>query len=62
MAGGKGSGEMDDPSTWAAAPRQALGVQVERGTAKRQIQRLDLVGEAVSTLSGSFGNLCLPQI
>lgn len=35
---GRAPSEMDDPSTWAAAPRQALGVQVERGAAKRQIQ------------------------
>lgn len=30
--------EVDDPSTWTAAPRQALILQVERGAAKRQIR------------------------
>lgn len=30
--------EVDDPSTWTAAPRQTLPVQAERGEAKRQIR------------------------
>jgi hypothetical protein len=59
---GRAPSEMDDPSTWAAAPRQALSVQVKKGCSREANAEscrgpgVALVGEAITirTLSGSF--------